>query len=60
DVPYPYLSKLEHYPTGISCRFNEPAYTFRFYVEVSNPSGSSNKGRLVIEELNVFFTTQLD
>jgi hypothetical protein len=59
DIDTTYLSTLEEYPTGISCRFDEPTYTFRFYVEAFNPSGDRNKGRLVIEEMNVFFSTEI-
>lgn len=59
DISYPYLSTLVEYPTGITCRFDGSTYTFRFYVEAFNPSGDRNKGRLVIEEMNGFFSTEL-
>jgi hypothetical protein len=55
DIPYPYLSTLEDYPTKLQYRFDEPVYEFRFYVESFYPTGDRNKGRLVVGELNVFF-----
>lgn len=55
DIPYPYLSTLEDYPTKLYFRFDEPIYEFRFYVQSDYPTGTRNKGRLVIGEINVFF-----
>ena len=56
DISYPYLSTLEDYPSKLHYRFDQPIYEFRFYVQSNNPTGDRNKGRLVIGELNVFFT----
>jgi len=55
---YQQLPTIEDMLTGVSCRFNEPTYTFRIYVSTNYPNGSSNKGRLVIEEMNVFFSNE--
>ncbi len=50
------LSYSEDDLSKICCRFYNPIYEFRIYVESYFPTGSSNKGRLVIGELNVFFS----
>lgn len=56
DLPSPYLSTLPEYPTKLCYRFDKPIREFRFYVRTDSPTGSRNKGRLVVGEINVFFT----
>lgn len=59
DIPSPGLSNLEDYPTEVFFTFPVPTYKFRIYMETTVATGSRNKGRIVLGNLNVYFDHHL-
>lgn len=57
DFIFDDISTLERYPTIYKYSFPAGVYEYRFVVERTSPTTGRNKGRLVVGDMNIVFST---